>query len=312
MKRLQDGNIPVLQVHGNGIADMWERSVVRLYNDGMRIETEYDREGDPLSYDCTMTMVADNPFAEPMIHKAFPGGPEDLEEYKQEVVDGIKDDWVDLDSERWKYTYHGRLANYECYKREVHTHRPVGTREVTRRFVQLDQLAEIVKKLAASPHSRRAYAPTGQPWIDWSIPDPPCCLGVWFRIMFDHLNRPHLNMNVTFRSRDAYDAAFMNVWGFVHLQARMAQRISEKMGVEVLLGRYCDTSFSYHIYGNRLRGGKPPTFEEGFLKMMENRWFADPNDPSHSRTARYEDWAPMFEEAKPKILEKLAAHATAE
>ena len=36
----------------------------------------------------------EDPFAEPRIHRAFPGGLEDLEIYRQEVVDGVHDHWI--------------------------------------------------------------------------------------------------------------------------------------------------------------------------------------------------------------------------
>ena len=38
-----------------------------------------------------MTIVVHDPLAEPMLHRDFPGGLEDLQEYVLEVLDGIKD-----------------------------------------------------------------------------------------------------------------------------------------------------------------------------------------------------------------------------
>ena len=58
---------------------------------GVAIKTEYDKAGDPPSKDCTMVMVVNEPFKEPRIHRAFPGGLEDLEVYRQEVIDGVGD-----------------------------------------------------------------------------------------------------------------------------------------------------------------------------------------------------------------------------
>ncbi|MCK7472406.1 MAG: hypothetical protein MZV49_00060 [Rhodopseudomonas palustris] len=41
----------------------------------MPIRTEYDKPGDPPSRDCTMLWTVEDPFAEPRIHRAFPGRP---------------------------------------------------------------------------------------------------------------------------------------------------------------------------------------------------------------------------------------------
>jgi len=89
-----NGNIPVLYVEGQGLAEAWEKSLVNVYNNGCDIKTEYDQPGDPPSKDSTMTIVVKEPLAEPMIHKDIPGGLEDLQEYVLEVIDGIKDHLV--------------------------------------------------------------------------------------------------------------------------------------------------------------------------------------------------------------------------
>ena len=82
------------------------------WKDGLDIKTEYDKAGDPMSKDCTMIMVVNEPMKEPRIHRAFPGGLEDLEVYRQEVVFGIHDHWIKPEEGKWTYTYHQRLTNY--------------------------------------------------------------------------------------------------------------------------------------------------------------------------------------------------------
>ncbi|MBP1610554.1 MAG: thymidylate synthase, partial [Acidobacteria bacterium] len=105
--------IPVLHVEGDCIARAWEESLIVLSRDGCSIRTQYDKPEDPPSKDATMTIVVQDPLKEPMIHKDFPGGPEDLQEYVMEVLDGIKDhlvrDCKDPEDTRWEYTYHQRL-----------------------------------------------------------------------------------------------------------------------------------------------------------------------------------------------------------
>jgi len=281
------GSIPVLSARGRSLAEAWENSLLELARGGAEVRTEYDARtesgefADPPSLDCTMVMVVDDPSSEPLIHRAFPGGLEDLEEYRQEVLDGIKDHWVrdpeDPDDKRWEYTYHERLVAYR----------------VPGRAGGIDQLDAVVKKLAETPYSRRAQAITWQPWIDPSCDDPACLQSMWFRVLPDADGVWRLNMNVRFRSRDAFDAAFMNCFAFVHLMERMAGRIGAAADREVRLGRYVDMSDSYHIYGRRRQA-----FEEGFLRLVGTRSFED-------RTWTREFAQPIFEEARPAIAAKV-------
>ena len=86
--------IPVLVAEGDCIARAWENSLIRLFNEGCDISTQYDKPEDPPSKDATMIITVTDPLAEPMIHRDLPGGFEDLQEYVMEVCDGIKDHWV--------------------------------------------------------------------------------------------------------------------------------------------------------------------------------------------------------------------------
>ncbi len=228
-----------------------------------------------------MRMVIADPASEPLIHRCMPGGLEDLEEYRQEVCLGIKDHWVrdpnDPDDQRWEYTYHERLFNYSVPGLENNT----------------DQIEAVIEGLAASPISRRCQAITWKVWEDTGIHDPACLQSMWFRVLPDEDGVWRLNMNVRFRSRDAYDAAFMNCFAFVHLHQMVAQGIADKAQREVRLGRYIDESDSYHIYGSRLSD-----FEGRFLAQVTNRSFED-------RTWTREFAEPFFEDAKPIIAQKI-------
>ena len=86
--------IPVLHVEADCIARGWEESLIELQRNGCDIRTQYDKEGDPPSKDCTMILTIPDPLSEPMIHKDFPGGPQELQEYVMEVCEGIKDHLV--------------------------------------------------------------------------------------------------------------------------------------------------------------------------------------------------------------------------
>ena len=80
------GAIPVLKVEGETVPEVWERAVILCWQEGISIKTEYDRPEDPPSKDCSMVMVMNDPLGEPRIHRAFPGGLEDLEVYLSDIV----------------------------------------------------------------------------------------------------------------------------------------------------------------------------------------------------------------------------------
>jgi thymidylate synthase len=278
-----DGNIPVLFVEGQALAEAWEKSMVALHSKGCDIKTEYDRPEDPPSKDCSMTIVVRDPLAEPMIHKDFPGGLEDLQEYVMEVLDGIKDHLVrssaeDKQDTRWEYTYHQRLFTYD-------------TPGLDSIFNQIDLLA---KKLAETPYSRRAQAITWKVWEDNFCYDPACLQSIWCRLLQDKAGEWYLNSNVRFRSNDAYKAAFMNMFALIQLQKKIAEKISEQTGKKVKLGRYVHQADSYHIYGSYFK-----EFEERFLSNIQKRTF-------EQRTFRYEDMKEIMEASIPMIMDKVS------
>lgn len=275
------GQIPVFFSEGNSLAEAWENSLIQVYDKGCDIKTEYDKPEDPPSKDASMTIVVHDPLSEPMIHKDFPGGLEDLQEYVMEVVDGIKDHCVrsaadDPEDTRWEYTYHQRLFTYQV----------PGSDKI------YDQIDLIADKLAKTPYSRRAQAVTWQVWEDNFCYDPACLQSIWCRLLQDDEKKWFLNTNIRFRSNDAYKAAFMNMFAFIQLQKRIAEKISKKTGFKVNLGRYVHQADSYHIYGSYL-----PEFTQRFLGSLEKRTFEE-------RTFRYEDVKDIMQEAIPAILAK--------
>ncbi len=275
------GQIPVLMVEAEGLAEAWEQSLIKLHHEGCEIETEYDKPGDPPSKDCSMTIVIRDPLAEPMIHRDLPGGLEDLQEYCMEVLDGIKDHCVrdieaDPDDTRWEYTYHQRLFTYAVPSLEG----------------EFDQIDLVAQKLAATPHTRRAQAITWKVWEDNDCYDPACLQSIWCRLLKADGDDWLLNTNIRFRSNDAYKAALMNMFAFIQLQKKIAARIGELSGRTVRLGRYVHQADSYHLYGSYFG-----EFEDRFLKGLAKRSFEE-------RTFRYEDMKPIMDEAIPGILEK--------
>lgn len=229
--------IPVLTTQNVSIASTWENSLINLYRYGIEIPTQYDKEGDPQSRDCTMMMVVEKPLSEPMIHKDMPGGLSDLQEYVMEVCDGIKDHWItdDEQSTKWRYGYHKRLFNYNGF----------------------DQIEHICKLLKETSYTRRAQAIVWDVSKDSSNEHCPCLQRLHFRLINNHLC-----MNINIRSNDAYLAAFMNMFAFVMLQKQIADRLNVKVG------HYVHFADSYHIYGKNLKD-----FEDRFLYNLKKRSF---------------------------------------
>jgi thymidylate synthase len=103
-----------------------------------------------------------------------------------------------------------------------------------------------------------------------------------------------LSLNMRFRSRDAYKAAFMNEFAFIDLGQRLAKKISELRGEEIGLGRFVDQSDSYHLYGSYFK-----EFGDGFLKLLFER------EKMEDRTWTSEFAGPIFEEAREKVKRKV-------
>lgn len=219
----------------------WEKAVVACWNEGESFPTEYDKAGDPNSRDVSALIHVMQPFSEPRIHRAFPGGLDDLEKYRAEVLHGVHDHWIDPAAGKWEYTYHERLFEYAVPNGQV-----------------LDQIAAAVDRLKRVPHTRRAQAVTWQAWNDMTIDDPTCLQRLWFRV-----SDGRLHMNIHIRSNDAFKAAFMNMYAFTELQAMVARQVG------VAPGEYMHFADSFHIYGSYF-----DEFE-GFLKTVEARSVED-------------------------------------
>jgi thymidylate synthase len=276
-------DIPVLFVRGRDLPEAWEKAVLAVYDFGVEVRTEYDKPDDPPSLDATVLVEVAQPLSEPRIHKNFPGGPTELEVYRQEVVDGIHDHWINPREGKWTYTYHQRLFAY----------RPLADLlqpEAGPQFAAVDQIAYMVEKLAAVPYSRRAQAVTWIPQCDPATDDPPCLQRVWARLLPAE-DGYSLNLNTHWRSRDLYKAWFMNVFALTDLQRRMAEDLAGRLSVPVACGRYVDVVDSLHIYGSYRDEG----LEREVAKMRTS--------PYTDRAWNSEMLDPMFEEARRNLAE---------
>jgi len=282
-KSLLKAELPVISITANCLPEAWEKAVLAVWDNGIEIKTQYDRPGDPPSKDATVMVAIANPFNEPRIHKNFPGGPEELEAYRQEVVDGIHDHWIDAAAGKWTYTYHERLFAYSPVE-------DIRNPKSKKPFKKINQIQYIIDALSKVTHTRRAQAITWMPTADPQTDDPPCLQRIWCRLIADAEGFV-LNMNTHWRSRDLYKAWFMNVYALTELQKRIAEQISKNIGKPVKVGRYVDISDSLHIYGSYFADA---------AKEVEKMRTGSFNDRS------WESTHPAFEMMTTEAREKLA------
>ncbi len=282
-------NIPVLNITADCLPEAWEKAVLAVWDNGIDVKTQYDKSEDLPSKDATVMVAIANPFAEPRIHKNFPGGPEELESYRQEVVNGIHDHWVDPAAGKWTYTYHERIFSYSPVEeiRDPNSPKP---------FKAVDQIQYIIDILSQAPHTRRAQAITWMPSADPATDDPPCLQRIWCRLIQVDDENLVLNMNTHWRSRDLYKAWFMNVYALTDLQKTIAEGIAEKIGKNVTVGRYVDISDSLHIYGSYFTEVEPEIAKMRQIPFTERAWesnhpaFEMMTNEAREKLAKDPDW----------------------
>ena len=156
----------------------------------------------------SLTMEVKNPLKEPMISRLMIGGPRELEQYRQEILDGILD--FEIERGNWAYTYHDRIAK---------------------------QIPFVIEELRRNPYSRRAVIVVRDWEVDSKSTDPACLQHIQY---FVRDNKLHCKL--MFRSNDACKATFMNAFALIMLQ----QRIADELGYEV--GTYTHRANSFHCY----------------------------------------------------------------
>jgi thymidylate synthase len=237
----------------------WEKAVLACWEQGDSFPTQYDKPDDPNSRDVLAVIHVTDPMSEPRIHRAFPGGLNDLEKYRSEVLYGVHDHWVNPAEGKWEYTYHQRLFEYDVPDHKYCCGDPDH-------YSKYDQIQKCIDMLKKCGHTRRAQAVTWKVWEDLGIHDPACLQRLWFRVQNYQTNYgsiPKLNMTVHMRSNDAYKAAFMNMYAFTELQAWVAAQVG------VAVGEYIHIADSFHIYGSYF------SEFEGFINTVNTREEAD-------------------------------------
>lgn len=145
--------------------------------------------------ECSMTIEVVEPFAEPMISRCFVGGYKELEQYRQEMLDGILD--FEVEHGNWAYTYHQRIEK---------------------------QIPFVIEELRRNPYSRRAVIDVRDP-ADIGSNEPACLQHIQYFV-----RDAALHCKVLFRSNDAVKATFMNAFALVMLQKKIADELGIAVG----------------------------------------------------------------------------------
>jgi thymidylate synthase len=205
---------PILIVNGKSVASVWERAVIEVWRNGIEVSTEYNEK----AKEATLTMIVEEPFSEPRIHRGDVVAVVGLKDYLEEVLEGSHDEAVRMG--KLPYTYHERLFDYEG----------------------INQLDYVVTKLREAPYTRRAQAIIWNPLKDPNISSPPCLQRIWFKV---YGNR--LVMHSEWRSRDIFRAANANILALTELQRQIASKLDYDVGT------YMDFTNSAHIYERSYR-----------------------------------------------------------
>ncbi|MCL2124629.1 MAG: thymidylate synthase [Oscillospiraceae bacterium] len=145
--------------------------------------------------EASMTFIVEQPLSEPMISRLFIGDPRSLEQYRQEMLDGILD--FEVERGNWEYTYHQRMEK---------------------------QIPWLISELRRNPDSRRAVVIIRDEQ-DHASDSPACLQHMQFLI-----RSGALHCKVLFRSNDATKAAFMNAFALIMLQKRIADSLGVAIG----------------------------------------------------------------------------------
>ena len=260
-------------VYGTNLAETYHCSLVGLQKQGEIVDCpDYNTTQKEIS----MTIVTERPTLEPRISALFVGGPDDLEQYVQEIVDGILD--FEVERGNWKYTYHQRMTNY-----------PVDKDRFKLELPEADQIKFVIDDLKRNPDSRRAVIDVRDNSSDMYSNDPACLQHMQFFI-----RNGSLHLKVLFRSNDACKAAFMNMYAMVAIQ----QKVADALNVPV--GSYTHRANSYHCYERDFG------LLDGYVERIKNKNGEITSYYNGSNTYFLNgDWDEMMEEAKPKIAAKV-------
>lgn len=271
-------------VYGTNLAETYHCSLCGLQQEGEIVPCpDYNTTQKELS----MTIVTERPTLEPRISALFAGGPDDLEQYIQEMVDGILD--FEVEKGKWEYTYHQRMTQYPVDADKFNKHYKVMENGEEKRITVADQIQFVIDDLTRNPDSRRAVIDIRDNSTDMYSDDPACLQHMQFFI-----RNGSLHLKVLFRSNDACKAAFMNMYALVEIQKKVAAALN------IPVGSYTHRANSYHCYERDFG------LLDGYVARIKDKNGNINNYYNRNNTYFYNgEWDEMMDEAKPRIADKV-------
>lgn len=178
-------------VERESLPEAYHDALKNLWRQGQECDCSYGGKQKEIS----LTMSVLKPLKEPRISKLTYTGPEELQSYVMEFVDGTLD-WA-IRAGKEKYTYHDRYAPY---------------------------VDNIIRELHLDSASRRAVIPILLA-NDGCKEGIPCLNHMQFMV-----RNGALDMKILMRSNDACKATFQNCFAFITLQEHIAKKLQLPVG----------------------------------------------------------------------------------
>ena len=202
-------------IRGKTITDAWHRGLNLIWRQGLELT---DERGTKIKELLALQMVVEDPTQDLIPHE-YSWNQERLEEYAAQLLSG--------ENPGFEYTYGERLRSWNIPRDESSL---ISSQPV-------DQLGHVIRRLKASPSTRRATAVTWIPPVDNARDEVPCMIVDDFK-----LRDGQLNLAVFFRSHDFAGAYPANLYGL----AKVLQFVACELGATP--GSISTTSASAHIY----------------------------------------------------------------
>jgi thymidylate synthase len=194
-------------IKGKTLTEAYHKALIELHTNGEIVDCpDYSQ----IQKEMSMTIVIEEPTAEPRISRLIIGGPHELMQYEMEISDGILDFIVGAGEHTWSYTYHNRYAH---------------------------QMPFIISELKRNKYTRRAIMSIRDFDIDSKCDDPACLQSIQYFI-----RNESLHCKVLFRSNDLPEAFFYNAFALIRLQEVVAAEL------QIPVGTYCHRANSMHCY----------------------------------------------------------------
>jgi thymidylate synthase len=202
-------------IRGKTISDAWHRGLNLIWRQGQELT---DERGTRIKELLALQVVVEDPFKD-MIPYEYSWNQERLEEYAAQLLSS--------DNPGFEYTYGERLRSWKIPRDDNYPDTSPT----------IDQIDCVMRRLKASPSTRRATAVTWIPPVDNSKDEVPCMIVDDFK-----LRDGRLNLAVFFRSHDFAGAYPANLFGLAGVLKFVACEIGATPG------SISTTSASAHIY----------------------------------------------------------------